>query len=144
MPKGPEGAAAAGSFYKDNGHAVCPWCVATKYPDNMKWWKFYEAVGVFFLYSKRDGVVVDAACMVMRAEECDTTLKGNLDFFQMEDLYNKGNTANKEARIAILKRFYDASGFNERSLLKVLNPALATMMPAIERGLNEARLRTAA
>ena len=42
MPKTPKGAVAAGSFLKKEGTAVCPWCVAVKYPDNEKWWKEYN------------------------------------------------------------------------------------------------------
>lgn len=53
MPKGPEGAAAAGSLCKVDGEPVCPRCICVKYPENKKWWEQYGAV--FFIYAKAGG-----------------------------------------------------------------------------------------
>lgn len=96
MPKGPKGAAAAGSLLKKDGVAVCPWCVAIKYPENKQWWTKYKARAVFFVYSKRKGVVSNAWCMVLNAGNCTETLRDTLHAAQVEDIQNKGNGGNPE------------------------------------------------
>ena len=53
MPKGPKGAAAAGSLCKIDGIPKCPWCVCLKYPENEKYWKNYRAAALFLSTPRR-------------------------------------------------------------------------------------------
>lgn len=76
MPKGPKGAAAAGSLCKVNGRPACPWCVALKYPENKKHWDGYYAEAVFFVYAKKGGVPVNAWCLLLTLADCTECLYG--------------------------------------------------------------------
>ena len=121
MPRGPKGAAAAGSLCKKGGEAVCPWCVATKFPDNMRWWDKYEAEAVFFFYAKKGGAPVNAWCMVLTVEDCMNVLGGDLSFSQMESLKN---AVNPSARKRLFKSMCGQTGLDDTTVISVLKTAI--------------------
>ena len=136
MPKGPEGAAAAGSFLKKDGAVVCPWCIAVKYPDNEKWWRHYNADAVFFVYSKgvkNRGAINNAWCVVMTAEDCDECLQGRLSYSQIESQENKGVSGKPRSQRALMKKLLENTKLDEEGLLLALKPALEFVKVDIDR-----------
>lgn len=125
MPKGPEGAAAAGSFCKVNGEVRCPWCVCVKYPENEKWWKQYEAAALAFIYSKENGVVTDACCVLLTASDALSIIEdGSLAYSQVEGLENIGLNDKPVEQRKVLKRLYRKTGLTDNRLVKILRPSL--------------------
>lgn len=132
MPKGPKGAAAAGSFCKEGENVRCPWCICVKYPENEKWWRHYKASAVFFIYAKKNGVGFDACCIVMRAKDALTTIDdGYLSYSQLEGIENKGLSGNPEAQRKVLEQLYSETGLSDSRLLKILRPVLEPMREPI-------------
>ena len=125
MPKGPKGAAAAGSLCKIDGEVRCPWCVCVKYPENEKWWEKYDAATLAFVYAKEDGVVTDAYCMVLSARDAlSVIVKGTLAYSQVEGLENKGFGGNFKEQRKVLERLYGKTGLTDKHLVEILAPAL--------------------
>lgn len=127
MPKGPKGAAAAGSFCKDGEKVRCPWCICIKYPENERWWKRYKAEVVFFIYAKKNEVGFDACCIVMRAKDARNTLNGRLSYSELEGIENKGLSGKPEEQRKVLEHLYSKTGLSDSRLLKILRPVLEPM-----------------
>ena len=124
VPKGPKGAAAAGSFCKVDGEPVCPWCVCIKYPDNEKWWKQYGAATLVFVYSKEDGAVSDACCILLSHRDALSILGGTLAYSQVEGLENRGLGRLPVEQRKVLERLYGKSGLTDARLVEILTPTL--------------------
>lgn len=124
MPKGPRGAASAGSLYKRDRIAVCPWCVATKYPDSVKWWKQYRAAAVFFVYAKDGGVVSNAWCLVLRAQDALNTIAGKPTLSQIEGVKNTGRGNLPDAQAETMRVLFSETGIDGETLERVLKSAL--------------------
>lgn len=133
MPRGPEGAAAAGSLYKKDGKAVCPWCVAVKYPENKKFWNQYEAKAVFFIYAKDNGVVSNAWCVLLTGECCLETLKGNLEASHVEDVENLGEGDDPDYQRRIYGDIHSETGMDTVALAEAVRGALLPIREKIER-----------
>lgn len=140
MPKGPKGAAAAGSFCKEGEKVRCPWCICVKYPENEKWWKRYGASAVFFVYAKKNGVGFDACCIVMSWKDGLNTLKGRLSYSELEGIENRGLSGNPEAQRKVLERLYSETGLSDSRLLKILHSALEPIRQKLESRKDEEQL----
>lgn len=127
MPKGPEGAAAAGSFCKNGDDIVCPWCVCIKYPENEKWWEAYDTAALAFVYAKENGVVSDACCILLTARTAVSVIKGTLAYSQVEGIENKGLNDKPEEQRKVLERLYGKTGLTDKRLAEILAPVLKPM-----------------
>ena len=125
MPMSPKGAAAAGSFFKKEGNAVCPWCVAVKYPDNEKWWKHHKVEALFFVYAKKNGIVSNTWCLVLTLENCHHSLEGVFSLSHIEDTENKGTGDEAWVRDAHLENMFKETGMNRETLCSVFRKSLA-------------------
>ena len=133
MPKGPKGAAAAGSLCKVDGKPRCPWCVAVKYPDNKVHWDEYGVEALFFVYAKENGVSVNAWCLALGLEDCLETLYGNLSFSNIEDLGNYGNGDDDGEQEFYLQEIQEQTGLDTDRLRVLLSAALQPKKAALEK-----------
>lgn len=132
MPKGPKGAAAAGSLFKVNGKAVCPWCVALKYPENEKFWERYMVETVFFVYAKEGGSVSDAWCVLLTPMDCRRVLGGSLSVSHIEDTANDGRGGDEDVRDGRLEEMCRDAGLVRERLCAVFKEALLPRRAGIE------------
>ena len=140
VAKDAKGAAAAGSLLKRDGDAVCPWCVAVKYPDNEKWYIQHKVKALFFVYAKENGVVSDAWCLVLTIEDCHNTLNGKFTVTQVEDTQNQGNGCTREVLNGHLDNIFVKTGLNGERLCTVFESALTHMRTDIESDYKDALL----
>lgn len=139
MPKGPEGAAAAGSLCKVDGEPSCPWCVCVAYPENKKWWRRYKAAALFFVYTKRDGVIVDAACILLTEENIRDINSGVFACSQVETLENTGNGGRKEVQEEYLDAIREATGLDRDDLAGIFSRAFKAFQEKQEALCKKAR-----
>lgn len=132
MPKGPKGAAAAGSLCKADGKAICPWCVALKYPENEKFWERYMAETVFFVYAKEGGSVSGAWCVLLTPMDCRRVLGGSLSVSRIEDTANDGRSADEYVREERLEEMCRDAGLDRERLCAVFKEALLPRRAEIE------------
>lgn len=132
MPKGPKGAAAAGSLFKVNGKAVCPWCVALKYPENEKFWERYMVETVFFVYAKEGGSVSDAWCVLLTPMDCRCVLGDSLSVSHIEDTANDGRGGDEDVREGYLEEMCRDAGLGRERLCAVFKEALLPRRAGIE------------
>ena len=143
MPKGPEGAAAAGSLLKKDGDAVCPWCVALKYPDNEKMWLQYNVDVVFFVYAKENGIVSNAWCLVLTAEDCLHSLESKFSLSHIEDTKNNGNGNDSVILATHLGNLFKETGLNSETLCSIFRKTLNPRRGKIEEQCRNFKLEKA-
>lgn len=142
MPKGPEGASAAGSLYKDEQGVVHrPWCVCIKYPENEKWWRRYNAETLFFIYAKDGGIVTNAWCVVLSLDDCMRCMDGELAISQLEGVENRGLGSRKDVQAELLENIARETGLDGEALCGAFRAALQPRREELERKSREIRER---